>query len=75
MKLGAAWAVHLPIGEVSAQSSAKLRPDVERLTVESAICHLKRLEIRQSTPFRRDSTSEFDVVPVAKVVAKVEHFE
>ena len=44
-----------------------------RLTVESATCHLERLEIRQSTPFRRDSTSEFVVVAV--VVAKVEHFE
>ena len=56
------------------QRNAKpLRPDAEWLTVESAICHLKRLEIRQSAPFRRDSTSEF--VAVAGVVAKVEHFE
>ena len=45
-----------------------LRPDAERLTVESAKGHFERLEIRQSTPLERDSVNEF-------VAIAGEHFE
>ena len=45
----------------------------EQLTVESAFDHLELLEVRQSAPFRRDSTSE--LVAVAVVVAKIEYLE
>ena len=38
------------------QVSAK--PDAERLTVESAMSHFEFLEVRQSAPFRRNSTSK-----------------
>ena len=50
-----------------------LSTDAERLTVESARDYLERLEICQSAPFGRDSTSE--LVGVVAVFAKSEHLE
>ena len=35
-----------------------LRPSAEQLTVEAAVGHLEILEVRESAPFRRDSTSK-----------------
>ena len=50
-----------------------LRPDAERLTVESAPSHFEFLEVRQSAPFRRDSASE--LVRLVTTSADVEHLE
>ena len=52
-----------------------LSTDAERLTVESTRDYLERLEICQSAPFERDSTSEFVVVGVVPVLPKSEHLE
>ena len=40
------------------RSVGALSTDAERLTIESAICHLQLLETCQSDPLRRDSTNE-----------------
>ena len=57
----------------SAKNTKVLRPDAERLTVESARDYLERLEICQSAPFGRNSTSE--LVGVVAVYAKSEHLK
>ena len=49
------------------------RTGSERLTVESACDHLELLEVRQSAPFRRDSTSEH--VGVSRALAKIKYLE
>ena len=43
---------------ISANANRSVRVGAERLTVESATSHFELLEVRQSTPFRRNSTSE-----------------
>ena len=35
-----------------------LRPGAEQLTVEAAVGHVELLEVRESAPFRRNSTSK-----------------
>ena len=50
-----------PCANTTSISVAKiqpLRPDAERLTVEITCDHLELLEVCQSAPFRRNSTSE-----------------
>ena len=57
-------------------SLATIKPlsmDAEQLTFESARDYLERLEICQSAPFGRDSTSKLVGVPA--VFAKSEHLE
>ena len=51
----------------------QLRPDAERLTVESAKGHFEKLEVRECAPFGRDPASE--LVRVKITGADVEHFE
>ena len=62
-----------PKTQVSAEPNEALSTGSERLTVESACDHGELLEVRQSTPFRRNSTSEF--VGVSPVGAKIEYLE
>ena len=49
------------------------KTDAERRTVESASGHLELLEVRESTPSRRDSTSE--LVGVVIAISKIEDLE
>ena len=60
-------------GNTSTQSMKALGPGSEQLTVESACVHLELFEVRQSAPFRRDSTSE--LICVKTVFAKIEFLE
>ena len=50
-----------------------LRPDAERLTVESAKNHVELLEVRQSATLRRDSAGE--LMRSVTNSAHVEHLE
>ena len=54
--------------------SEELRPDAEWLTVETTCEHLELLEVRECTPFRRDSAGEL-VRLEETTAADVEHLE
>ena len=60
----------------NSEMSANAKPlntGAEQFTVEAAVGHLELLEVRESAPFRRNSTSE--LVRVANPAAGIEHLE
>ena len=65
-------AAHFENKQISNHTKA-LMAGAERLTVESAIDHIERLEVSESAPFGRDSTSEVVERRRERIVAKAEH--
>ena len=75
MRLEVPWAILLRNKAKKCQQNTKpLSTDAEWLTFEAAFDHLELLEVGESAPFRRDSTSEGIVVRLPWF-AEVKHLE